>query len=56
MVQLCISDPYLNTDAGTMSPIEHGEVYVLDDGGEVSYFLNFFYCKLQSWPESLRYC
>jgi len=29
------SDPYLNTDAGTMSPIEHGEVYVLDDGGEV---------------------
>ncbi|GAU40627.1 hypothetical protein TSUD_190040 [Trifolium subterraneum] len=28
-------DPYLNTDAGTMSPIEHGEVYVLDDGGEV---------------------
>ncbi|KAK4707418.1 hypothetical protein R3W88_033019 [Solanum pinnatisectum] len=28
-------DPYLNTDAGTMSPFEHGEVYVLDDGGEV---------------------
>ncbi|KAF7023026.1 hypothetical protein CFC21_035632 [Triticum aestivum] len=28
-------DPYLNTDAGTMSPIEHGEVYVLEDGGEV---------------------
>ncbi|XP_027345720.1 CTP synthase-like [Abrus precatorius] len=28
-------DPYLNTDAGTMSPIEHGEVFVLDDGGEV---------------------
>jgi CTP synthase len=28
-------DPYLNIDAGTMSPIEHGEVYVLDDGGEV---------------------
>ncbi|XP_047955253.1 CTP synthase-like [Salvia hispanica] len=28
-------DPYLNSDAGTMSPIEHGEVYVLDDGGEV---------------------
>eukprot|EP00761_Pharyngomonas_kirbyi_P004694 gb/GECH01004699.1/.p1 GENE.gb/GECH01004699.1/~~gb/GECH01004699.1/.p1 ORF type:complete len:623 (+),score=161.61 gb/GECH01004699.1/:1-1869(+) len=27
-------DPYLNTDAGTMSPFEHGEVYVLDDGGE----------------------
>ncbi|KMZ59764.1 CTP synthase (glutamine hydrolyzing) [Zostera marina] len=27
-------DPYLNTDAGTMSPFEHGEVFVLDDGGE----------------------
>ncbi|KAK1939516.1 putative cytidine triphosphate synthetase [Babesia divergens] len=27
-------DPYLNVDAGTMSPHEHGEVYVLDDGGE----------------------
>ncbi|KOM43721.1 hypothetical protein LR48_Vigan05g132600 [Vigna angularis] len=26
--------PYLNTDAGTMSPFEHGEVFVLDDGGE----------------------
>ncbi|KAH7544841.1 hypothetical protein FEM48_Zijuj01G0028900 [Ziziphus jujuba var. spinosa] len=29
------TDPYLNTDAGTMSPFEHGEVFVLDDGGEV---------------------
>ncbi|XP_071702533.1 uncharacterized protein [Rutidosis leptorrhynchoides] len=28
-------DPYLNKDAGTMSPFEHGEVFVLDDGGEV---------------------
>ena len=28
-------DPYLNVDAGTMSPFEHGETYVLDDGGEV---------------------
>lgn len=28
-------DPYLNSDAGTMSPFEHGEVFVLDDGGEV---------------------
>lgn len=28
-------DPYLNIDAGTMNPYEHGEVYVLDDGGEV---------------------
>lgn len=29
------TDPYLNIDAGTMSPFEHGEVFVLDDGGEV---------------------
>jgi CTP synthase len=28
-------DPYINSDAGTMSPFEHGEVFVLDDGGEV---------------------
>ena len=28
-------DPYLNCDAGTMNPIEHGEVFVLDDGGEI---------------------
>ncbi|GAA5983704.1 hypothetical protein JCM5350_000675 [Sporobolomyces pararoseus] len=27
-------DPYMNIDAGTMSPTEHGEVFVLDDGGE----------------------
>jgi len=28
-------DPYLNVDAGTMNPYQHGEVYVLKDGGEV---------------------
>jgi CTP synthase len=27
-------DPYLNVDAGTMNPTEHGEVFVLDDGME----------------------
>lgn len=27
-------DPYLNVDPGTMSPFQHGEVYVLDDGSE----------------------
>ncbi|MQL96605.1 hypothetical protein Taro_029282 [Colocasia esculenta] len=34
LVHDAIIDPY-NTDAGTMSPFEHGEVFVLDDGGEV---------------------
>ncbi|MDP6179553.1 MAG: CTP synthetase, partial [Desulfatiglandales bacterium] len=28
-------DGYLNVDPGTMNPFEHGEVFVLDDGGEV---------------------
>src|SRR5436309_7888208 len=28
-------DPYLNVDAGTMNPYQHGEVFVLDDGAEV---------------------
>lgn len=28
-------DPYVNVDAGTISPFEHGEVFVLEDGGEV---------------------
>lgn len=39
-------DPYLNTDAGTMSPFEHGEVFVLDDGGEVHREISslFIYC------------
>ncbi|MGA3022309.1 MAG: CTP synthetase, partial [Thermoplasmata archaeon] len=27
-------DPYLNVDAGTMNPYQHGEVFVLDDGTE----------------------
>ncbi|BCS18733.1 CTP synthase ura7 [Aspergillus puulaauensis] len=27
-------DPYLNPDAGLMNPLEHGECFVLDDGGE----------------------
>ena len=45
-------DPYLNSDAGTMSPFEHGEVFVLDDGGEVDLdlgnyerFLDLNLCK-----------
>ncbi|KAF8804528.1 CTP synthase [Phlegmacium glaucopus] len=29
-------DPYMNINAGTMRPTEHGEVYVLNDGGEVN--------------------
>ena len=34
-------DPYLNIDAGTMSPFEHGEVFILNDGGEVRLLMAF---------------
>ena len=33
-VSLMKLDPYLNVDPGTMSPYQHGEVYVTDDGAE----------------------
>ncbi|ODR95369.1 CTP synthetase [Methyloceanibacter superfactus] len=33
-VRLCKLDPYLNVDPGTMSPYQHGEVFVTDDGAE----------------------
>jgi len=33
-VRMIKCDPYINVDAGTMSPFEHGEVYVTDDGAE----------------------
>lgn len=33
-VNIVKCDPYLNIDAGTMSPIEHGEVFVTQDGAE----------------------
>ena len=29
-------DPYINYDAGTLRPTEHGEVWVTDDGGELT--------------------
>ena len=33
-VKLRKLDPYLNVDPGTMSPYQHGEVFVTDDGAE----------------------
>ena len=35
-------DPYLNIDPGTMSPFQHGEVYVLDDGAETDLDLGHY--------------
>jgi CTP synthase len=43
-------DPYINVDPGTMSPYQHGEVYVLDDGAEtdldLGHYERFIDCKL----------
>ncbi len=43
-------DPYINIDPGTMSPLQHGEVYVTDDGAEtdldLGHYERFTSCKL----------
>ena len=41
-VRLQKFDPYLNVDPGTMSPFQHGEVYVLDDGAETDLDLGHY--------------
>src|SRR5215470_9672055 len=44
-------DPYINVDPGTMSPFQHGEVYVLDDGAEtdldLGHYERFTHAKLK---------
>ena len=43
-------DPYINVDPGTMSPYQHGEVYVTDDGAEtdldLGYYERFTHCTV----------
>ena len=43
-------DPYINVDPGTMSPYQHGEVYVTDDGAEtdldLGHYERFTACRL----------
>ena len=39
-IQKC--DPYINVDAGTMNPFQHGEVYVTDDGAETDLDLGHY--------------
>ena len=43
-------DPYLNVDPGTMSPFQHGEVFVTDDGAEtdldLGHYERFTHCRL----------
>ncbi len=40
--RLCKMDPYLNVDPGTMSPLQHGEVFVTDDGAETDLDLGHY--------------
>jgi CTP synthase len=42
VVNLLKFDPYLNVDPGTMSPYQHGEVYVTDDGAETDLDLGHY--------------
>jgi hypothetical protein len=41
-VQMMKLDPYINVDPGTMSPFQHGEVYVTDDGAETDLDLGHY--------------
>jgi len=41
-VSLLKFDPYLNVDPGTMSPFQHGEVFVTDDGAETDLDLGHY--------------
>ena len=41
-VSLQKMDPYINIDPGTMSPYQHGEVYVTDDGAETDLDLGYY--------------
>lgn len=56
-------DPYINVDPGTMSPIQHGEVFVTEDGAEtdLDLALRAFHPhqdvspqQLHDWPHLLR--
>jgi CTP synthase len=51
-VRMVKCDPYLNVDAGTMSPYQHGEVYVTDDGAETDLDLGN-YARFTRAPLSL---
>lgn len=57
-------DPYINVDPGTMSPIQHGEVFVTEDGAETDFGLGALRAfhphqdvspqQLHDWPHLLR--
>ena len=39
-------DPYMNCDAGTLRPTEHGEVWVTEDGGEIICTIRKAYARI----------
>ena len=47
-------DPYINVDPGTMSPFQHGEVFVTEDGAETDLDLGYYERFLRHSPLSLR--
>ena len=48
-------DPYLNVDAGTMNPVEHGEVFVTDDGTETDQDIGNYERFLNTENSALHY-
>ena len=52
-IRMLKMDPYLNVDPGTMSPYQHGEVYVTDDGAEADLDLGH-YERFTGQPTSRR--
>lgn len=48
-------DPYINVDAGTMNPVEHGEVFVTDDGDETDQDIGNYERFLDTNINSLNY-
>ncbi|MGB0954470.1 MAG: CTP synthase [Panacagrimonas sp.] len=52
-VRMIKLDPYINVDAGTMSPFQHGEVFVTEDGAEtdldLGHYERYLYGKTTRW-------
>lgn len=50
-------DPYINVDPGTMSPIQHGEVFVTEDGAETDWTgaLRAFHSYQNEPPQQLHH-
>ncbi|MBI2551868.1 CTP synthase [Candidatus Uhrbacteria bacterium] len=48
-------DPYINVDAGTMNPVEHGEVFVTDDGDETDQDIGTYERFLDTTISSVNY-